>query len=91
METLARARRSGLLRLIPVFSALEVPGAMSAKAGLPMMSRPGRCMPEMIHIAIQVTPVVCLSLHFMAFPPTGDDVLVVEGADVTEPEEGPRD
>ena len=91
METSARVRWSGLLWLVPVLSVGDVLWAIGAKAGLPITFGLGLYKWEMLHVIIQVALVVLLSLYFVASSPTGEEVLVVEGADVTGPEEGRRE
>jgi hypothetical protein len=82
---------SYLLWLVPFVSVGDVLLAISAKAGLAVTFGLGLYKWEMIHVIIQVSLIVVLSLFFVVLSPSGEDVLVVEGADVSEPEAGRKD
>jgi len=69
---------NGLLWLVPVISIGDVLWAISAKAGLGITFGLGLYKWEMIHVIIQVSLVVVLSLFFVILSPNGEDVTVVE-------------
>jgi len=80
-----------LLWLVPVISIVDVLWAISAKAGLGLTFGLGLSKWEMLHVIIQVSLIVVLSLFFVILAPSGEDVSVVEGADVVEAEDGRPD
>ena len=69
---------SRLLWLVPVLSIGDVLWAITAKAGLGMTFGLGLSKWEMIHVIIQVSLIVVLSLFFVASSPNGEEVTVVE-------------
>jgi hypothetical protein len=78
-----------LLWLVPLLSVGDVLWAVGSQAGLGLTFGLGLYKWGMVHIIIQVSLIVALSLLFVVLSPSGEDVLVVEGADVGE-EEGAR-
>jgi|MudIll2142460700_1097286.scaffolds.fasta_scaffold970754_2 uncharacterized membrane protein YcfT len=78
MELSAPPRWTGLLWLVPVVSIGDVLWAISAKAGLPLTFGLGLYKWEMIHVIIQVSLIVALSLFFVFLSPSGEEVEVVE-------------
>ena len=69
---------SRLLWVVPVLSIGDVLWAITAKAGLGMTFGLGLYKWEMIHVIIQVSLIVVLSLFFVASSPTGEDITIVE-------------
>jgi uncharacterized membrane protein YcfT len=67
-----------LLWLVPGVSIMDVLWAISAKAGLGLTFGLGLNKFEMVHVIIQVSLVVVLSLCFVVLSPNGEDVTVVE-------------
>ncbi len=67
-----------LLWLVPAISIVDVLWAISAKAGLGLTFGLGLNKMEMIHVIIQVSLIVVLSLFFVILSPNGEDVTVVE-------------
>jgi hypothetical protein len=64
--------------LVPVASIVDVLWAISTKAGLGVTFGLGLNKWGMIHIIIQVSLIVVLSLFFVILSPTGEDITVVE-------------
>jgi uncharacterized membrane protein YcfT len=69
---------NGLLWLVPVISIGDVVWAIGAKAGLGLTFGLGLYKWEMIHVTIQVSLIVVLSLLFVVTSPSGEDITVVE-------------
>ena len=78
IEPSGNRRWHWLLWLVPVTSIVDVLWAISAKAGLGLTFGLGLNKWEMIHVIIQVSLIVVLSLCFVILSPNGEDVTVVE-------------
>ena len=78
IEPSGNRRWHRLLWLVPVISIVDVLWAISAKAGLGLTFGLGLNKWEMIHVIIQVSLIVALSLLFVILSPNGEDVTVVE-------------
>jgi len=69
---------SRLLWLVPVISIGDVLWAITAKSGIGITFGLGLYKWEMIHVIIQVSLIVVLSLLFVSSSPNGEDITVVE-------------
>ncbi len=78
IEPAENGRWHRLLWLVPAVSITDVMWAISAKAGAAVTFGLGLYKWEMIHVIIQVSLIVVLSLFFVILSPTGEDVAVVE-------------
>ena len=86
---LAKAKAwSAALWLVPVISVADLGWAITAKMGLAITFGLGLYKWEMIHIIIQVSLIIALSLSFVALSPSGEESIVVGGEYVDEGEKG---
>jgi|GEM_PF-5961236 len=83
----ANRGHSVLLWLFPIISIGDVLWAISAKAGLVITFGLGLYRWEMIHVIVQVSLIVALSLYFVVSSPAGEEPVVVEEADAAVREE----